>query len=442
MNRLSMTTAGLKPVEPEPHPSRSLRIWQILVIFLGVAYLLQLPTPIRLGIDSLVLMAEGESVAHGTGFLDSGHQTPFPPGYPAVLAFLLKIGFASPAVLVGFNLICMAVGLIALRLLLRGPMEQPEEVTLETICAFLLSYVVIKHTLMPLTDVPYFGLSLACLAILAYSEQMPLGKRYYIAVFAAALLLFGALAMRRVGLALLPAFVWATLSRKELRRSPRFTLDGNTVGPVLATLVIVPVALFWVQSYTIRDYHAAANGSIRSVVLDDIVNHSTEIGELCVNVPQRLVPRFLQIWPLFCLGLGLSALILTGLLERLRRFCAMDIYFIAYVGVILVWPYRDPRFWLPALPFLIAYLRAGFLTWFRSRTFRPFVWSFKAAFALTGMVALVYTTKLSYSGPNFPDRYAAGPFRATYCAALNLCPGAYNTKEVDPKAFHILQAYR
>src|SRR5262245_26968153 len=105
--------------------SRRVRAWRLLLILLGAVHLLQVATPLRLGVDSVALMSEGESVANGTGFLDDGVKTPFPPGYPAFLALLLKLGLARPPVLIGFNLFLLAVGLAAVRVLLQGPLSQP-----------------------------------------------------------------------------------------------------------------------------------------------------------------------------------------------------------------------------------------------------------------------------------------------------------------------------
>jgi hypothetical protein len=40
-----------------------------------------------------------ESAAHGGGFLDDGEKSVFPPGHPAMLAFLLRLGLAHPWVM-------------------------------------------------------------------------------------------------------------------------------------------------------------------------------------------------------------------------------------------------------------------------------------------------------------------------------------------------------
>jgi hypothetical protein len=130
------------------------------------------------------------------------------------------------------------------------------------------------------------------------------------------------------------------------------------------------------------------------------------------------------------------------LVERRRQFSSPEIYFICYVGIILVWPYGDPRFWLPILPLVMVYARLGLSSWLRTNRWAPVLGAFKLAFALTGVIALIYTTRLSLSGPAFPLLYATGPLRATYCAAQNGCGEDFDPREVDAKTLHILETYR
>jgi hypothetical protein len=233
---------------------------------------------------------------------------------------------------------------------------------------------------------------------------------------------------------LIPAFAWAVLSRKELRRSPA----------ILAGLAVLPLILFSARQYTLQDYGRAATGGFFAVAWHCLVSHVTEIGELAVNVPQRHlpIPVQLQILFLFVVGAMVAYTILTGMLQRLRPFGVIDIYFIAYAVIVFLWPYRDPRFWVPLLPFVMAYSRIGAAAWLRRRWSRRSIRLYKAAFAGLGVAALLVSSRLSLSGPDFPNRYASGPFRATYCAALNGCQGSYDANEVDPKVLHLLKTYK
>ena len=435
--------AGTQTEVPPEDRRRWLLAFRIFLLLVGIAYVLQLRTPLRLQIDSVVLMSEAESVANGTGFLDGGVKTPFPPGYPAVLALLLKLGLAHPPVLVAFNLLLLGLGLAVLPKLLEGPLSQPRDVALQIMCAFLLAFALIKHSAMPLTDVPFFGLSTACVAILTRAEEQPLGKQFLLTLFAAGAVFLAAISLRMVGVALVPAFVWLGLSRRELRQILPRSRKAKVIGLIAAVLILLPIGLFRVWSYTTEVYRVAAKGTTPSAMARAAMHdHALELGQLVVNVPYRYLPERLRITPICVVGLGLIIAVSAGLARRIRRLRCIDVYFIVYACIILVWPYIDPRFWVPVLPLIMTYARIGVTSWLRSERWTPLLTAFKIAFAFTGMVALVYTVRLSLAGPEFPDRYATGPLRATYCAAMNACNGKYNIKEIDPKIVHLLETYK
>src|SRR5215469_6088119 len=94
------------------------RCSQGLLLLLSICFVLQVFTPLRLNNDAIVLLSMGESAAHGNGFLDSGERTVFPPGYPALLAILLKSSFAHSWVIVGMNMAFLSLGLCAVYSLL------------------------------------------------------------------------------------------------------------------------------------------------------------------------------------------------------------------------------------------------------------------------------------------------------------------------------------
>jgi hypothetical protein len=52
-------------------------------------------------------------------------------------------------------------------------------------------------------------------------------------------------------------------------------------------------------------------------------------------------------------------LLMLGLMRRLRRCEPSDLCFCFYAAMVLLWPFRRTRLWLPVLPLLIAYLAEG-----------------------------------------------------------------------------------
>jgi hypothetical protein len=64
----------------------------------------------------VILLSEADSAAHNGGFLFHGRITLYPPGYPALLAFLLRMGIAHTWVIVAMNAaFYLLLGLFAVR---------------------------------------------------------------------------------------------------------------------------------------------------------------------------------------------------------------------------------------------------------------------------------------------------------------------------------------
>src|SRR5215467_13605815 len=91
------------------------RCSQGLLWFLAACFAVQVFSPLRLTNDAITLLSMGDSAAHGGGLLDAGHRAVFPPGYPLLLAVLLRAGLAHPWVIVGLNMAFLTVGLVAVR---------------------------------------------------------------------------------------------------------------------------------------------------------------------------------------------------------------------------------------------------------------------------------------------------------------------------------------
>src|SRR5579862_5389355 len=142
------------------------RISQIVLLLLGIFFVLQVFTPLRLNTDAMVLLSMGESAAHGGGFLDDGQKTVFPPGYPALLAVLMNIGLAHSWAIVGLNVALLSVGLFVTYYLFIQEFFKDKTAVLFICSFFLLSFVVVKHVTVPLTDIPYFCCSMSSLGVM------------------------------------------------------------------------------------------------------------------------------------------------------------------------------------------------------------------------------------------------------------------------------------
>jgi len=160
-------------------PTLRYRMSQGVLLLLAICFGLQVFSPLRLNTDAVVLLSMAQSAAHGGGFLDSGQKTVFPPGYPAALAVLMRASLVHSWVIISLNLVLLAGGLVAAyRLLLRDFCENRTVVM--TFCSlFLLSFVVIKHSAIALTDVPFVCFAMWCLDAMSEARRAT-GNRQFI----------------------------------------------------------------------------------------------------------------------------------------------------------------------------------------------------------------------------------------------------------------------
>ncbi|QOY85503.1 hypothetical protein [Paludibaculum fermentans] len=411
-----------------------------LLLALAALYLIQIPTPLRLNYDSVHLLGVGENLAEGRGFIDHGQRPVFPPGFPLVVAALLRTGLMSPAALALFNLAMLAVGLLAIRRILMNRFDMDESTVLGVACLFLLSVVVIKHSMIPLTDVPFFAISMAALASMERLRDLKLGWKLCLGCALALLLVCCATLVRTIGVALWPAWLWCVLSNRSVRvhtaRIPR-----KLVAAVALLLLAAVAVVAWKLTLILRNYFLQFVGAQAwyQFLWGLAEFRLMEFGQLFLNLPKGVLPLESQ-WIVRLPGALLLAATVAGLLGRRRDLSSTDVYFGFYGLILAIWPHFDSRFWLPVLPLLVAYafrgvealpLPAAISRW------SPVV---LALYAIIGLTSLAYSTQLTYSGRSFPSLYPE--YSASYCAEAYTCGKVDPNEEQDPDAIHILRRFR
>ena len=414
------------------------RIQLGVILMLVAIYFLQAATPLRLHPDTLVFLVVAETAEHGGGFLYHGQPTVFPPGYPALLALLIRLHMAHVWVIVSLSVLSLVTGLFAVRYLIRAE-GFGEDVALGVCTLPLLSFVFVKYSAIPLSDPLFFGLSMCCLAAMKRprSSGFRLGR-----TIAAAVLLIASVCVRRVGVALIPAAVYLLLVEYDVRAhvmrlSPR--MKGAAVLIAAAASALVGCVVY--RTSTLRDFTGALkDGALSDMAVRIVTQRFKELGQIALNVPAAALPQNGQNI-LLIVGVLVFALVCGGVRSRRKEFGVVEAYFIAYVAIIFVWPFADPRFWLPVIPLLIAYSGLSLRRLAQGEMARAFLQGYVVLFAIMGLVVLAGTTALSFSGPGFPDAYAYKEFRPTYCAAWH-CQGGFDATKVDQDGLYLLRRYK
>jgi len=386
---------------------RRVRVYQSVILILALAYLVQAATPLRLHPDTVVLLSVADSVAHGGGFLFHGQPTVFPPGYPAFVALLLKLGLAHNWVLIGFNFVSLAVGFWAVGYILIRRVFDTMFPVLNVCLVSLPSFVFVKYSTIPLTEAGFFGLAMCCLAVLESASQSSLGRKFWLRIIAGWFLTAAALAWRRAGLALIPALLWSIFSHKEVREYVRRISSLMKIA-ILLSMGCASAVTVWIvmETSTLRDRQAVVTGqSLTDVISQNFIIRLMELGEMTLNVPFHTFPLRLRPAVLLVGGLIL-ALILRGILMLRREIHPATVSLCSYSLMIFAWPWYDSRFWLPVVPLLMAYAGLSIKhAIVRHRSLAMFLRLYLTAFTFIGTMTLGWSTVITFSGNQFPNAY-------------------------------------
>lgn len=413
---------------------------QILLLLLTVCYVLQVFTPLRLNNDAIVLLSMGKSAAQGGGFLNDGQKTLFPPGYPALLAVLLKARFAHPWVIVGLNMVFLSTGLFAAYILLIREFFEDKAIVLIICSFFLLSYVVIKHSTIPLADLPFFCCCMCCLAVMSQARSVDSNWRFGVLASTAGLLALAAMTVRTIGGALFPPLVFMIASSP---RSVSF-LKGVSIRTKLLVAAVGALVgggatlLLTTTPYWRFFIGGVKEGSVSAWILQILSCRLADLGELFGNFPLSKLPTKLHVMVPW-MGFLLLLLLLVGLATKRKKVSPTEVFMVCYMAVLFVWPFSDARYWLPVIPLQIAYVILAIKS---LRCPKGLIIMYCIVYATLGFGVIAYSTRITFAGCKFADRYGDGTLRATYRTAFQSCHDSGDPSKVDARVLRLLQEYK
>jgi hypothetical protein len=379
------------------------------LLALGALYLLQVASPLRLESDAVDYLRTAAALEDGRAL----PTVPFPPGYPIIIAALDRAGLGSVLYFVLANCLFLGLGLWATWSLHQ---ERPARVRLWILAATLLAIPVVKSVAAPLPEAAFFGASLVALASATSAGSAHGMKRLILFVlsFAAAVV---AVSIRSVGVALIPALLWACLIAADNSGTIRASRGLRATVTILLMVSVAATVTVLLTTSTLDKYlqHPRfwyVHGGLG--IPKRIYGMLTGFGQLIVNVP---LSRFHGLAPVFAASGLLAASLLILAREHPLRFQIADIYLAFYLMVLAFWPYDSPRLWMPVASLIAAHVVTAIARVRNNNTSRVLVRLYAVWFTLTGIVALVYTTRISLSGENFARRYGRNGGMAT--AALH-----------------------
>jgi hypothetical protein len=380
---------------------------KLATALIGLVYFVQILTPFRLDNDSVVYLRMGVDIAGG--HVPTGNGLPF--GYPYFTGTLDRLGIRWSFLFVAANCIFLAAGLASIWYLFvrNKPARNWWIIVLTMLC-----YVPIKYVTLSLPDPMFFGTSLVTLALLTRAWSSAGSERFTL-LTVSALLIGVSMAIRIVGIALIPPFAMCCCFRPDPRGVP--VIRGRArnwllgAGGFAAAGFIAAAAVG--QSLVTYRSDAALRYLTTQVWLFELqhaANLVVNTGELLINLPFFRFKAFGEYF--FWAGTAILAMLVIGVkFERPKT--PAGVYLLTFLAILVMWPYNSSRLWLPIIPLLIAYLMSAQLRFAPTRAGRIALKLCLIWYVFAGTVALAYTTRITFSGANFQREYGVSGGMAT-----------------------------
>lgn len=81
------------------------------------------------------------------------------------------------------------------------------------------------------------------------------------------------------------------------------------------------------------------------------------------------------------------------------------VYVVTYIVVLIVWPFYEPRLWIPIIPLLVLYGVRVARSFPPTRRVRIAIAAYVALYAVGGIMSLAYITRATLAGKNFMSVY-------------------------------------
>ena len=427
------------------------RLATLLLIMVALAYCLQVASPLRINTDAYRLLSMAVSASEGNGYLVDGHPDQFPNGYPFLVRAMLSVEIATSSSLIALNLFFYAVGLFVLWACAASLFER--SLVLIVVLWVASSWLIIKHATIPLSDAGYFGISLAALYCLwkFYRSRLAAAWPW---LLAALVLIFLALQFRTVGITLLPTAavtivlhsgfrpVWVTLAKHKAKIAWSLAMVVG-IGSICLVCVL-QTEWFASQFLATGSYFQSMLGyferqGVFGFFGSNLGFRLREMGEIALNFPENKV-AFMS--PAFYLaGLAAWGLVALGSIRLVKRgFLPLVTYLFFYLGLMMLWPYYDTRFWIPLLPVFALAVSSWLADSLKEKTVRYCVLVVLGCQILLGIGALAFSTRTSLAGDRVSEYFGEATTKMTYRQALqNGLP--VEAELVHPGKVRILQVF-
>ncbi|MGQ0628556.1 MAG: hypothetical protein ACT4PL_10710 [Phycisphaerales bacterium] len=442
------------------------RLLRVVLLALLAMYLAQTASPLRINDDAVLLLRMTAAATDGKGVNPPEVSSHLPIGYPLLLSGFERAGVLRPATIVLINLAAAVAATLAGVWLLRRSVGLSQGAALQAVTLAGMSWVLVKHAALPVTDVVYMGWSLAALWAMsrACDSLAPCTGLARWRWLGLALLLLGAAILTRTnGLALVPALLWAFIGGAKGAGAAYNALRARRLAlPVLVVVMIaaaVPAGVALSRSVYFEAFlrqHGAA--SVTEAAGQAAYWRGLEAGQVALNTSAATISSVsapvlarlgadpaaaepLSNGVLVVAGALLLLAAAAGMLMARRALTPLHVYLLAYAALLAAWPFQDPRFLLPVLALVFGVAIRGVQPLMRWLPLRVGAAAYVLVYGALCVFACVFTSRLSFAGDRFPSIYGSGRYANTYRAAFNQPINTASEFGVMPEALEVLKRY-
>lgn len=392
-----------------------------------IIYLANCLTPFRMHVDTMRYFAIKERIEVGYAKDADTALDYLPYGYTALLLLLSKIGILKSFTLVLINCLYLFGALFLIKKLFGKSLHAPLFFLL-----VLLSWVVIKFTLHPLSEMQYLFFSILSL-YLFYRYTKTKQILAIVGAFAFAGLAF---ITRSVGITLIAGLITGLCW--QYKNELRIFIKKYKFIVVILVLIAFSTILFSKQ-LGLNHYTGVFTKqfSDKGVSVGTMLGwHFSEWAEITINTSGVKIQSY------FPAETGKAIFIIAGLLvfsgfvyllyfKKNETPFIIKSYLFFYFLLMFNWPFYDPRFWVPVLPLMIAIL--VYFPWptFSSKIPRVCIRVIATVYIILGLFSLCYLTFLSFNKKAFAKKQANGVYRNEYETVFFGKPLSDTAKHID-----------
>jgi hypothetical protein len=409
------------------------RFFKWSIYLLGVAFLLNCLTPLRLHYDMLRYFAIKDCIElKCPPGADPDDYMPY--GYTALLLLLSKLGILKSFTIVFVNCLYLFGALFFVRKIfnyIRSPYL--------LFFLVLLNWTVIKFVAHPLSELQYLFFSLASL----YAYYLFVRSKNVWHLLLAFIMAGFAFLTRTVGITLVAALFAALIW--EYRKQLLELIKKNRIL-LLVLILCVSGVLFFSKQLGLNHYTVVMSRQFNEGrrFSDIVAWHFSEWGEILLNTSRLKVIGFFPApageWLFIILGiLGFGGFIYLCYVRKNNIPFVIKAYLFFYILLMFNWPFADPRFWVPAIPLMAAVISQTVFS--ANRFVKWFGISYFLIYSVLGLASLVYMTRTSLNKKELSKTQAKGVYRNEYEMHFFGKTLSDTVTSVDPNLVDFLNRY-